>query len=522
MEKLIPLVNRIQDALGRFENQEGISFPRLVVVGSQSSGKSSVLESLVGRDFLPRGSGIVTRRPLILQLEHRPEPADVGIFDHKPGVNYKDFTEIRKEIERETERLVGKKFCISGDPIKLKIFSRNVVDITLIDLPGMTKVPTGDQPHDISEQIRNMILEYIKDSNSIILAISPANQDIANSDALKIAHEVDPNGERTIGVITKIDIMDKGTDAVEVLSGRLYPLSLGYIGVICRNQEDILNGKKIQQHFEDEKNFFVRNEKYKHIAHKMGTAYLAVTLNVLLKNHIIKTLPTLKKKINEMIRNCDLELKTYGMPLDGNKDFQGIVVLNIITTFCNMYTRIIEGRNSDSSSFELNGGAQIRHILFTKYMKTINEIDLFSGLSEQDIRTAILNSRGIRSSYLIPQEALEILIKFQIKKLLDPSLTVSNEILEILKKFVRMIEIPEFRIFSNLQPMLLHIVDNVLDNCNKPAGRFIMDCIENELAFINLDHPSLISIERALQDSELEFESKKKALALETANQVKS
>ena len=69
-----------------------------------------------------------------------------------------------------------------------------VLNLTLIDLPGMTKVPVGDQPPDIEVQIRNMLLEYISKDSCLILAISPANSDLANSDALKIAKEVDPQG----------------------------------------------------------------------------------------------------------------------------------------------------------------------------------------------------------------------------------------------------------------------------------------------------------------------------------------
>ena len=72
--------------------------------------------------------------------------------------------------------------------------------------------------------------------NALILAISPANLDLANSDALKLAKAVDPAGDRTIGVITKIDLMDDGTDCLEVLQGSVYPLKLGYYGVKCRSQ----------------------------------------------------------------------------------------------------------------------------------------------------------------------------------------------------------------------------------------------------------------------------------------------
>lgn len=94
----------------------------------------------------------------------------------------------------------------------------------------------GDQPPDIERQIREMIMQFITKESCLILAVSPANQDLANSDALKIAKEVDPEGMRTIGVLTKLDLMDQGTDAKEILENKLLPLRRGYVGVVNRSQ----------------------------------------------------------------------------------------------------------------------------------------------------------------------------------------------------------------------------------------------------------------------------------------------
>ncbi|RKO91258.1 P-loop containing nucleoside triphosphate hydrolase protein, partial [Blyttiomyces helicus] len=222
------------------------------------------------------GTGIVTRRPLVLQLINRPnskgqvggvaamqegatspqtgrssstapaeKPAEAaapppaaadssssdeaeewGEFLHVPGKKFTDFNEIRAEIERETENKVGKNAGVSPAPINLRIFSPKVLTLTLIDLPGLTKVPVGDQPKDIEKLIRDMLLKFISKSNAIILAVTAANTDLANSDGLKLAREVDPEGTRTIGVLTKIDLMDQGTDVVEILAGRVIPLRM--------------------------------------------------------------------------------------------------------------------------------------------------------------------------------------------------------------------------------------------------------------------------------------------------------
>lgn len=108
---------------------------------------------------------------------------------------------------RDTEAKTGKNAGISPQPINLRIYSPNVLTLTLVDLPGLTKVPVGDQPRDIEKQIREMLTKYISKSACIILAVTAANTDLANSDGLKMAREVDPEGTRTIGVLTKVDLM---------------------------------------------------------------------------------------------------------------------------------------------------------------------------------------------------------------------------------------------------------------------------------------------------------------------------
>ena len=165
----------------------------------------------------------MTRRPLVLQLINRAagsqtngvkdeistvtdKEANVnewGEFLHIPGQKFHDFNKIRDEIAKETEAKTGRNQGISPAPINLRIYSPNVLTLTLVDLPGLTKVPVGDQPRDIERQIKEMVLKQISKPNAIILAVTGANTDLANSDGLKLAREVDPEGQRTIGVLRK-------------------------------------------------------------------------------------------------------------------------------------------------------------------------------------------------------------------------------------------------------------------------------------------------------------------------------
>ena len=290
MEQLIPIINKLQEVFEAIEPDASgmdiqvVDLPRIVVVGSQSSGKSSVLESLVQRDFLPRGKDIVTRRPLILQLLHQTAPkegpSEWGEFGHIPGRRFANFMQIKREIEEDTVKVAGGNKGISRQPIYLKIYSPRVVNLTLVDLPGITKIPVGEQPADIENQIRQLVLEYTSRPNSIILAVTPANSDLANSDALKIAREVDPQGMRTIGVLTKLDLMDAGTHAADILTNKSsLRLRLGFIGVVNRSQHDININKPISEAVRQEVEFFRNHAHYRLIAHRCGTAFLAKELN---------------------------------------------------------------------------------------------------------------------------------------------------------------------------------------------------------------------------------------------------
>lgn len=184
MDSLIPVASKLQDVLGAIGQTTNLDLPQIVVVGGQSSGKSSVLESLVGKTFLPRGAGIVTRRPLILQLYNTSQGTledskaadgseEWGEFLHHPNRQFSDFRAIRNEIVAETDRLTGMRKGIDATPIHLKIYSPNVLALTLVDLPGIAKVPVGDQPENIEQQIQAMCAEFISNPNAIIVSGFP-------------------------------------------------------------------------------------------------------------------------------------------------------------------------------------------------------------------------------------------------------------------------------------------------------------------------------------------------------------
>uniref|UniRef100_A0ABM5GEF5 Dynamin-1-like protein n=1 Tax=Pogona vitticeps TaxID=103695 RepID=A0ABM5GEF5_9SAUR len=525
MEALIPVINKLQDVFNTV-GADIIQLPQIVVVGTQSSGKSSVLESLVGRDLLPRGTGIVTRRPLILQLVHvsaedrRKTAGDEngvdaeewGKFLHTKNKLYTDFDEIRQEIENETERISGNNKGISPEPIHLKIFSPNVVNLTLVDLPGMTKVPVGDQPKDIELQIRELILRFISNPNSIILAVTAANTDMATSEALKIAREVDPDGRRTLAVITKLDLMDAGTDAMDVLMGRVIPVKLGIIGVVNRSQLDINNKKSVADAIRDEYAFL--QKKYPSLANRNGTKYLARTLNRLLMHHIRDCLPELKTRINVLAAQYQSLLNSYGEPVDD----KSATLLQLITKFATEYCNTIEGTAKYIETSELCGGARICYIFHETFGRTLESVDPLGGLNTIDILTAIRNATGPRPALFVPEVSFELLVKRQIKRLEEPSLRCVELVHEEMQRIIQHCSnysTQELLRFPKLHDAIVEVVTSLLRRRLPVTNEMVHNLVAIELAYINTKHPDFADA-CGLMNNNIEEQQRRNRLARET------
>ncbi|XP_072942240.1 dynamin-1-like protein isoform X3 [Epargyreus clarus] len=525
MEALIPVINKLQDVFNTV-GADAIQLPQIIVLGTQSSGKSSVIESLVGRSFLPRGPGIVTRRPLILQLVYSPKESkehrsaeevlrnegsgsgipwnpvaqlsntlfakgtvnleEWGKFLHTKDKIYSDFDQIRQEIERETDRMAGSNKGICPEAINLKIYSTRVVNLTLVDLPGITKVPIGDQPEDIENQIRNLIIKYISNPNSIILAVTAANTDMATSEAIKMAKEVDPDGRRTLAVVTKLDLMDAGTDAIDILCGRVIPVKLGIIGVVNRSQQDIIDKKSITDALKDEATYLQR--KYPTIATRNGTPYLAKTLNRLLMHHIRDCLPELKVRVNVMISQFQSLLNSYGEDVSDKSQ----TLLQIITKFASAYCSTIEGTARNIETTELCGGARICYIFHETFGRTLDSIHPLVGLTRMDILTAIRNATGPRPALFVPEVSFELLVKRQIRRLEDPSLRCVELVHEEMQRIVQHCgtEVQQEMLrFPRLHQRIVDVVTQLLRTRLPATNSMVENLVAIELAYINTKHP---------------------------------
>ncbi|AQK92016.1 Dynamin protein 1A [Zea mays] len=456
---------------------------------AMSSGKSSVLESVVGKDFLPRGSGIVTRRPLVLQLHRIDGDREYAEFMHLPRKRFTDFAAVRKEIADETDRETGRSKQISPVPIHLSIFSPYVVNLTLIDLPGLTKVAVEGQPENIVQDIENMVRSYIEKPNCIILAVSPANQDLATSDAIKISREVDPKGERTFGVLTKIDLMDKGTDAVDILEGRSYRLQTPWVGVVNRSQQDINKNVDMIAARRREREYFATTPEYKHMASRMGSEYLGKMLSKHLEQVIKSRIPGIQSLITKTIAELETELNRLGKPIANDAGGKLYTIMEICRMFDSIYKEHLDGVYVPNNIFRRPGGEKVYHVFDNQFPVAIKRLQFDKQLSMENVKKLITEADGYQPHLIAPEQGYRRLIESCLISIRGPAEAAVDAVHAILKDLVRKAinETHELKQFPTLRVEVGNAAFESLDRMRDESKKNTLKLVDMECSYLTVD-----------------------------------
>ena len=419
LRKFINLIDQLRDC----GVNEYIKLPRICSLGTQSSGKSSVLESIVGLDFLPRGDGVVTRRPLELRLCHINSGEPWATFEERKGTKFTDFIKVRETIEKLTDEICKTNKNIVDRPIVLNVYSKTCPDLTLVDLPGVTRVPIGCQPRNIEQITIFMAKRYVEDPLTIILCVIPANSDIATSDGLKIAKEIDTTGSRTIGVLTKIDIMDPGTDERKILLNQEIPLKLGYVGVRNRSKQDLINKLSMAETIRKEREFFKSHPVYKNLpSGHLGTDVLINKLTKIYFRMIRENLPRIVKSINERVKSAEEELASLGQPMPTDDAGKMSMLWNMINKYCDIFRNVLQGKcnNKRLSFLDGEGGFKIK-ILFKKLLEDFTgDYKATKSYTDENINYALTIHEGDSIPGFPSVEAFIYLLRPQLEKLKDP------------------------------------------------------------------------------------------------------
>ncbi len=271
---------------------DAVEFPQIVVIGSQSCGKSSLLDLIMGEDFLPKGENIMTRSPILIQsTQNKKLTGARASLGHLKDRQFDDFSKLKEEIILQTERLAGKGKAVTSEPIVVKLEGPDCLNLSCVDLPGLTKIPVNGQPEDIELQIQQLNQKFIENPNSIILALSAANNDIANSESLKLAMKVDVGLERTLCVITKTDLYEGSNKHLDSLfKGKILDLKHGFLAV---SASELKSGKDCKHLL----------EKYPALTKEyFGREILSKRLNFLLTKKLSDSIPALRQSLHSILK----------------------------------------------------------------------------------------------------------------------------------------------------------------------------------------------------------------------------
>ncbi|KAK7121475.1 hypothetical protein R3I93_022536 [Phoxinus phoxinus] len=437
-----------------------LALPAIAVVGDQSSGKSSVLEALSGV-ALPRGSGIVTRCPLELKLRKLRSGSEwTAIISYNDvRETFHDPAKVESYVRRAQDMLAGDGVGICDDLISLEITSPDVCDLTLIDLPGITRVPVKGQPEDIGDQIRRLILKFIGKKETINLVVVPCNVDIATTEALRMAQGVDPDGSRTLAILTKPDLVDKGAEAdiLQVLQGKVVPLKKGFTIVRCRGQSDINENVSLAEATKQETEFFANHVDFSYLLKEQRATIscLATRLTKELVQHIKDSLPSLSDQIRINLSVVRVELKSYdeGPPLE--PELMGPYLSKKILEFSDQISELCRTGESDNGN------------LFSLLRPVFKQWECHLSDSKASFRESVKvmiekydeAHRGRELVTFSDYAVYELMVKKHVGDLKQPALDTMRLIRGIVQK--------EFRVMCELCfpnfPHLRHIILNHID-----------------------------------------------------------
>ncbi|NXL60959.1 MX protein, partial [Chordeiles acutipennis] len=475
-EKIRPCIDLV-DSLRALGIEKDLALPAIAVIGDQSSGKSSVLEALSGV-ALPRGNGIVTRCPLELKLKRVPASQA-----WKGKIGYRNIcrelqsaSEVEKAIREAQDVVAGTKGAISEELISLEIRSPDVPDLTLIDLPGIARVAVGDQPKDIGEQIKKLLKGIIGCKETLNLVVVPCNVDIATTEALKMAQEVDPSGERTLGILTKPDLVDRGTEEsiINIIRNLVIPLKKGYMIVKCRGQQDIHNKLALATAIQQERKFF-ETHKYFSILMEEGRATipnLAEKLTNELVRHIIKNLPTLENQIREVLQKTLQDLQKYRRGTPTTESEKLIFLTDLIKLFNQEILQIMRGE-------EQLYGNEIR--LFTKIRREFQKWGVILMECAAKVKKIVPSKvwkyedqyRGREFPGFTNYRTFEDIIKEQIVELEEPAIDILNNILGMVEEKFMELTKRHFANFHNLNRAAKMRIEDIREKLAAEAERHI-------------------------------------------------
>ncbi|CAN6479828.1 unnamed protein product [Victoria cruziana] len=326
-----------------------------------------------------------------------------------------------------------------------------------------------------------MVRSYVEKPNCIILAISPANQDIATSDAIKLAREVDPSGERTFGVLTKLDLMDKGTNARDVLEGKQYRLQHPWVGIVNRSQQDINKNVDMMAARRREQEYFLSSSDYGHLADKMGSEYLAKLLSKHLESVIRQRIPSIIALINKTIDQLESELDHLGRPIAADGGAQLYTILELCRAFDRVFKEHLDGGRA--------GGDRIYGVFDNQLPAALKKLPFDRHLSLQNVRKVVSEADGYQPHLIAPEQGYRRLIDSSLGFFKGPAEASVDAVHFVLKELVRksISETEELKRFPSLTAEIAAAANDALERFREDGRKTVLRLVEMESSYLTVE-----------------------------------
>ncbi|KAE9547206.1 hypothetical protein FO519_009582 [Halicephalobus sp. NKZ332] len=497
MSSVAEVYHLIIDVTTRYNMTGKISLPHIVVVGTESTGKTSLINRIVNKDFLPSGTGIVTRMPIKIGLirtplddprrrESKVEHDDWAEIDQDPKI-YTDFNEVSNRLRNIMNQQAGT--GVTNKPIVIRIYSESALNLSMIDLPGLVTNKIAGQPEDIPKQIEDMVTEYIRDPNTIILCVLPANVPESNWKAYQVVHDIDPFGERTIAALTKIDEIGEGDSADEKLLGKNINFKLGIVGICNRSQRQLDEGQTIDETARLEQDYF--RKKYPKFVSTCGIKYLIKRMNELLVNKIKADWPRVMTTLQKNLKEIESQLLDLGVQQDIRSEDLSEKLFQIISDFSKEYEKLIYGGRAVLDNDEKAPCTKIYDIFHTEFEHKL-QMNHTQNLERDRVRGWINNATGLTPKILLSSAPFTEACEIETQRYCSPSVEcarrVYTELLNGINTCTRNIK-PVFEIYPRIKERFYQIISKILSDYLQESEDLIKVYIESLASHISSAHP---------------------------------
>ncbi|XP_022719868.1 dynamin-related protein 4C-like [Durio zibethinus] len=474
-DKIRPLIDAIDRLRLLMVMKEGIQLPTIVVVGDQSSGKSSVLESLAGVN-LPRGQGICTRVPLIIRLQKDARPRPELYLEYNGKIVPVDESNIATAINLATDEVAGHGKGISNTPLTLVVKKGEVPDLTMVDLPGITRVPVHGQPENIYEQIRDIIMQYITPKESIILNVLSATVDFSTCESIRMSQQVDKTGERTLAVVTKADKAPEGL--LEKVTADDVNIGLGYVCV--RNR---IGDESFEEARKEEARLFQTHPNLSRIDNAIvGVPVLAQKLVQIQASIIARCLPEIVKNISEKLNANVSELGKMPMALtsfaDATQAFMRIVGAAKESLRKLLWRGEFDEYPDDSTK---HGTVRLFEMLnlFSDELRKREESEPKKEFLTEEIKV-LEDAKGIELPNVLPREAFLRILRIKVEKISNLPIEFTEKIWDYIDGVVMAVLTRHSEMYYILSVSMKRAAYNLVQKMKERSINRVKEIVEME------------------------------------------